>query len=48
MCLSCGCGEPNAKHGDDRHITLEDLEEAAKAAGISLEEVLRNLEAAKN
>jgi hypothetical protein len=47
MCLSCGCGEPNATHGDDRHITLEDLEEAAKAAGISLEEVLRNLEAAK-
>ncbi len=47
MCLSCGCGEPNATHGDDRHITLEDLEEAAKAAGITLEEVLRNLEAAK-
>ena len=47
MCLSCGCGEPNATHGDDRHITLEDLEEAAKAAGISLEEVLRNLEAGK-
>jgi hypothetical protein len=47
MCLSCGCGEPNATHGDDRHITLVDLEEAAKASGISLEEVLRNLEAAK-
>ena len=47
MCMSCGCGEPNAAHGDDRHITLEDLEEAAKAAGITLEEVLRNLEAAK-
>lgn len=47
MCLSCGCGEPNATHGDDRHITFEALEEAAKAAGITLEEVLRNLEAAK-
>lgn len=47
MCLSCGCGEPNAAHGDDRHITHEDLEEAAKAAGISLEEVLKNLAAAK-
>jgi hypothetical protein len=47
MCLSCGCGEPNATHGDDRHITLEDLEDAAKAAGITLEEVLRNLHAAK-
>ena len=47
MCLSCGCGEPNATHGDNRHITLEDLEEAAKAAGITLEEVLSNLHAAK-
>lgn len=47
MCLSCGCGEPNATHGDDRHITLEDLEAAAKAAEISLEEVLNNLQAAK-
>jgi hypothetical protein len=46
MCMSCGCGEPNAAHGDDRHITLEDLEEAAEAAGITLEEVLRNLQAA--
>jgi hypothetical protein len=47
MCVSCGCGEPNATHGDDRHITLEDLEGAAKAAGISLSEVLKNLAAAK-
>jgi hypothetical protein len=45
--MSCGCGEPNAAHGDDRHITLEDLEEAAQAAGITLEDVLRNLQAAK-
>lgn len=47
MCLSCGCGEPNATHGDNRHITLVGLEEAAKAAGLTLDEVLRNLEAAK-
>ena len=47
MCMSCGCGEPNAAHGDDRHITLEDLEEAAEAAGITLAEVLQNLQAAK-
>ena len=44
MCLSCGCGEPNAKHGDDRHITLEDLEAAAKAAEISVREVVKNLD----
>lgn len=45
MCLSCGCGEPNARHGDERHITLEDLEAAAEAAEISVAEVVKNLEA---
>ena len=47
MCMSCGCGEPNAAHGDERHITLEDLEDAAEAAGITLEEVLQNVQRAK-
>lgn len=45
MCLSCGCGDPNADHGDERHITMEDLEAAAEAADITVEEVLQNLEA---
>src|SRR6266545_676484 len=30
MCLSCGCGEPNADHGDSRHITMEVLQKAAE------------------
>ncbi len=42
MCLSCACGEPNESHGDKRHITLNMLEEAAKAGELS------PLEAAKN
>ena len=45
MCLSCGCGEPNVNHGDTRHITLEDLESAAEAAEISVEEIVKNIQA---
>ena len=43
MCVSCGCGEPNERHGDDRHITQDDLQQAAAAANISLDEVVRNI-----
>lgn len=44
MCLTCGCGEPNADHGDDRHITLKDLDDAAEAAGIERTEAVNNLQ----
>jgi hypothetical protein len=43
MCLSCGCGEPNERHGDDRNITQEDIDQAAEAAKISPAEVIRNI-----
>lgn len=43
MCLSCGCGEPNATHGDDRHITQDQLEAAAKAAEITPKEAADNI-----
>lgn len=45
MCLSCGCGEPNERHGDDRHITQDDLDQAAAAANISTAEVVQNISA---
>lgn len=45
MCLSCGCGLPDADHGDERHITREDLDAAAEAAGISVEQVVKNIQA---
>lgn len=35
MCMTCGCGLPHEDHGDKRHITYEQLREAAKAAAIS-------------
>ncbi len=45
MCLSCGCGEPNADHGDPRHITMEVLRKAAEAAEITPQEAADNIEA---
>jgi hypothetical protein len=43
MCLDCGCGEPNERHGDERHIVLDDVRAAAEASGISVEEAARNI-----
>jgi hypothetical protein len=45
MCLSCGCGKAHDDHGDERHITLERLEEAADAAGIPPVEAAQNIQA---
>ncbi len=43
MCLDCGCGEPNERHGDDRHITMDDVKAAAQASEISVEEAGKNI-----
>lgn len=43
MCLDCGCGKPNDRHGDDRHITMDDLRAAAEASEISVDEAARNI-----
>jgi hypothetical protein len=43
MCLDCGCGEPNESHGDDRHITMAQLQAAAQASGISVTEAAQNI-----
>ncbi len=44
MCLTCGCGEPEDDHGDSRHITYSQFQDAADAAEISLEEATKNLQ----
>lgn len=36
MCLDCGCGELENRHGDSRHITLDDLAAAAAASGVGV------------
>ena len=43
MCMSCGCGKPNEKHGDDRHITQTQLEQAAQAANITPMQAAQNM-----
>lgn len=43
MCVSCGCGKPNDDHGDSRHITMSQIEAAAGAAGISVDDVAENI-----
>ena len=43
MCLDCGCGKPNDDHGDTNHITMKDVEKAAKASEISVEEAVKNM-----
>jgi hypothetical protein len=44
MCASCGCKQLDDDHGDSRHLTMQDLEAAAEAAEISVDEVVQNLE----
>ncbi len=41
MCISCGCGAPDA--GDAPLITNKTFEEAAKAAGQSPEQAKKNV-----
>jgi hypothetical protein len=43
MCASCGCGKPNDQHGDPANITTAQVQDAARAAGISPEQVVDNL-----
>lgn len=44
MCMSCGCGDVNEDHGDDRNITREDLARAAAAADTTPEQAAENIQ----
>lgn len=43
MCVSCGCGKLYDSHGDQRNITIQDLDQAAEAAGTTREQVSENI-----
>ena len=43
MCMSCGCGEPHATHGDQRNIVYADLKKAADVSKISVKEAVQNI-----
>ena len=56
MCISCGCQAPDLDHGDADNITADTLKEilsddelqrAADARGLTVEEVRENIEAAR-
>jgi hypothetical protein len=47
MCVSCGCKKYDDDHGDERNITMDTLQEAAQAAGIPFEDVVKNIDEAK-
>lgn len=44
MCVSCGCNKPNDNHGDTRHITMDQIRQAAEAAGCSPQDVAANIQ----
>ena len=43
MCYNCGCGVPDYDMGNPKNITDKTFEEAAKAAGQSVEEAKKNV-----
>lgn len=44
MCMSCGCNRAHDAHdGDSRRIVYEDLAAAAKADGITVNDVVKNI-----
>jgi predicted DNA-binding ribbon-helix-helix protein len=47
MCVSCGCDEIHDDHGDSRHLTIEDLEQAAEAANLTVDQVVQNIETSR-
>lgn len=44
MCASCGCGIPDDKHGDDRNITWNEIQQAAEAGGVSPQQAAQNMQ----
>lgn len=44
MCVSCGCGQANDDHGDVRNLTMDRINQAGEAVGISAEQVAENIQ----
>ncbi len=43
MCLNCGCGQPENEQGNSANITYGELQQAAQANGMSVDQTLRNM-----
>ncbi len=46
MCLDCGCKLPDTRHGDERHLIMQDLVDAAKASKQDTVRIFKNMEEA--
>lgn len=46
MCMDCGCGVSHGDASGARHVVVEDLKAMAEADGISVKEVIANIEQA--
>jgi hypothetical protein len=44
MCMNCGCGQVDDRHGNDANIVAEDIRRAASANKQDVSETVRNLE----
>ena len=43
MCLNCGCGEYWDKRGKATNLTMEEVEQAAKGEGASVEDAAKEI-----
>ncbi len=46
MCMNCGCGMPDDKHGNDANITLSDLRRAGEANDQSMSDTVGHIQQA--
>jgi len=45
MCISCGCGDYENSHGDERNVTVETLQRAADASDRTIQQVMQSMAA---
>ncbi len=45
MCLDCGCMEPDNRHGDERHIIMQDVVAAARVNDKSIDDTIDTIRA---
>ena len=43
MCMNCGCGQFDDRHGSDANITRDDVLQASRSTGQDLHETASNL-----
>ena len=43
MCMNCGCGQLDDRHGSDANITRDDVMQASRSTGQDLRETASNL-----